>query len=95
MLHASCCLCVCVLLVSLCIQPACAEHVAFPGLNAQGCLQPCLTLHCHPPCPPQINTILPMLKRGIGVHHSGLLPIVKEVIELLFQEGLIKVGGLG
>ncbi len=33
-----------------------------------------------------------MLKRGIGVHHSGLLPIVKEVIELLFQEGLLKVG---
>lgn len=32
-----------------------------------------------------------MLKRGIGVHHSGLLPIVKEVIEILFQEGLLKV----
>ncbi len=34
------------------------------------------------------------LQRGIGVHHSGLLPILKEVIEILFQEGLIKVGGL-
>jgi hypothetical protein len=32
-----------------------------------------------------------MLKRGIGVHHSGLLPILKEVIEILFQENLIKV----
>jgi ATP-dependent RNA helicase DOB1 len=32
-----------------------------------------------------------MLKRGVGVHHSGLLPILKEVIEILFQEGLIKV----
>ena len=32
-----------------------------------------------------------MLKRGVGVHHSGLLPIVKEVVEILFQEGLIKV----
>eukprot|EP00191_Tetraselmis_sp_GSL018_P015096 CAMPEP_0177586164 /NCGR_PEP_ID=MMETSP0419_2-20121207/4917_1 /TAXON_ID=582737 /ORGANISM="Tetraselmis sp., Strain GSL018" /LENGTH=1007 /DNA_ID=CAMNT_0019076019 /DNA_START=41 /DNA_END=3065 /DNA_ORIENTATION=+ len=40
---------------------------------------------------PQVNEILPMLKRGIGVHHSGLLPLVKEVIELLFQEGLVKV----
>lgn len=39
----------------------------------------------------QINGVLPMLKRGVGVHHSGLLPIVKEVIEILFQEGLIKV----
>ena len=40
---------------------------------------------------PQITNILPLLKRGIGVHHGGLLPILKEVIEILFQEGLIKV----
>ncbi|KAK9475667.1 rRNA-processing arch domain-containing protein [Lipomyces japonicus] len=40
---------------------------------------------------PQIKHILPLLKRGIGIHHSGLLPILKEVIEILFQEGLIKV----
>ena len=39
----------------------------------------------------QVSNILPILKRGIGVHHSGLLPILKEVIEILFQ-GLIKVG---
>lgn len=40
----------------------------------------------------QVSNMLPLLKRGIGVHHSGLLPILKEVIEILFQEGLIKVG---
>lgn len=40
---------------------------------------------------PQIDSILPLLRRGIGIHHSGLLPILKEVIEILFQEGLIKV----
>jgi len=40
---------------------------------------------------PQIEHLLPLLKRGIGIHHSGLLPILKEVIEILFQEGLIKV----
>ncbi|KAJ2459291.1 ATP-dependent RNA helicase mtr4, partial [Coemansia sp. RSA 2424] len=39
---------------------------------------------------PQIENILPLLKRGIGIHHSGLLPILKEVIEILFQEGLLK-----
>jgi hypothetical protein len=48
--------------------------------------------------------MLPLLQRGIGVHHSGLLPILKELIELLFQDGHIKVcvcgkaawgGGLG
>ena len=31
------------------------------------------------------------LKRGVGVHHSGILPILKEVVELLFQKGLEKV----
>ncbi|KAG8689546.1 ATP-dependent RNA helicase mtr4, partial [Ceratobasidium sp. 395] len=40
---------------------------------------------------PQIEHLLPLLKRGIGIHHGGLLPILKEVIEILFQEGLIKV----
>lgn len=43
-------------------------------------------------CLKQVSHMLPLLKRGIGVHHSGLLPILKEVIELLFQGGLIKVG---
>lgn len=39
---------------------------------------------------PQVEHLLPLLRRGIGIHHSGLLPILKEVIEILFQEGLIK-----
>ncbi|KAK6143786.1 hypothetical protein DH2020_024134 [Rehmannia glutinosa] len=42
---------------------------------------------------PQVSNMLPLLKRGIGVHHSGLLPILKEVIEILFQEGFIKMSG--
>lgn len=39
---------------------------------------------------PQIQMMLPLLKKGIGIHHGGLLPIVKESVELIFQEGLIK-----
>ncbi|CAL1279980.1 unnamed protein product [Larinioides sclopetarius] len=39
---------------------------------------------------PQVEHVLPLLKRGIGIHHSGLLPILKETIEILFSEGLIK-----
>ncbi|XP_033113933.1 exosome RNA helicase MTR4-like [Anneissia japonica] len=39
---------------------------------------------------PQVENVLPLLKRGIGIHHSGLLPLLKEVIEILFSEGLIK-----
>jgi len=32
-----------------------------------------------------------LLKRGLGVHHSGILPILKEVVEMLFHKGLVKV----
>ena len=32
-----------------------------------------------------------ILKRGIGIHHGGLLPIVKEMVEILFSRGLCKV----
>jgi len=39
---------------------------------------------------PQLTAALPLLQRGIGIHHSGLLPILKEVVEILFGEGLIK-----
>ena len=39
----------------------------------------------------QVEHVLPLLVRGIGIHHSGLLPILKETIEILFSEGLIKV----
>ena len=40
---------------------------------------------------PQVMALLPLLKRGIGIHHGGLLPILKEIVEILFSEGLIKV----
>uniref|UniRef100_A0A3P8ZL29 Uncharacterized protein n=1 Tax=Esox lucius TaxID=8010 RepID=A0A3P8ZL29_ESOLU len=40
---------------------------------------------------PQIVLMRDLLKRGIGVHHSGILPILKEVIEMLFSRGLVKV----
>lgn len=33
---------------------------------------------------PQVEHVLPLLKRGIGIHHGGLLPILKEIIEISF-----------
>ena len=33
---------------------------------------------------PMITKLPNILRRGIGIHHGGLIPIVKEVIELLF-----------
>ena len=40
---------------------------------------------------PQVQAVLGLAKRGIGVHHGGLLPIMKELVEILFSRGLIKV----
>ncbi|KAG5891420.1 hypothetical protein JTB14_031486 [Gonioctena quinquepunctata] len=40
---------------------------------------------------PQIRKMQDILTRGIGVHHSGILPIIKEIVEMLFQRGLIKL----
>ena len=40
---------------------------------------------------PQIRRLRELLSRGIAVHHGGLLPIVKEVVEILFAKSLVKV----
>ncbi|XP_066597704.1 superkiller complex protein 2 [Prorops nasuta] len=40
---------------------------------------------------PQVKTMEMFLKKGIGVHHSGILPILKEVVEMLFQSGAVKL----
>jgi antiviral helicase SKI2 len=39
----------------------------------------------------QIRIMRRMLPQGIGVHHAGLLPILKETIEILYSKGLIKI----
>ena len=40
---------------------------------------------------PQIKNMLNILKLGIGIHHGGMLPIIRECVELIFQSGLIKI----
>ncbi|KJZ77689.1 hypothetical protein HIM_02866 [Hirsutella minnesotensis 3608] len=40
---------------------------------------------------PQIIRLRELLGRGIAVHHGGLLPIVKELVEILFAQTLVKV----
>jgi len=39
----------------------------------------------------QYHELYDLLQRGIGYHHSGLLPLLKEIVEMLFAKGLIKV----
>lgn len=40
---------------------------------------------------PQVQRIKELLNRGIAVHHAGLLPIIKEMVEILFTRGLVKI----
>lgn len=39
----------------------------------------------------QYNLIKKLAIKGISFHHSGLLPILKEIVEILFQKGFIKI----
>lgn len=36
------------------------------------------------------NKYLPYIENGCASHHAGLLPVLKELVEKLFQQGLIK-----
>ncbi len=40
---------------------------------------------------PQAHTLLGLLEKGIAFHHSGLLPVLREIVEILFGKGLIKL----
>lgn len=40
---------------------------------------------------PQYQEIYNLVCRGVGYHHSGLIPILKEIVEILFGRGFIKV----
>ena len=40
---------------------------------------------------PQIQMMFELVQNGIGIHHGGILPILKEIVELLLTDGLLKV----
>jgi superfamily II RNA helicase len=40
---------------------------------------------------PQYHSLRALLDKGIAYHHSGLVPMLKEIIEILFSKGFIKV----
>jgi superfamily II RNA helicase len=40
--------------------------------------------------PEYINTVK-LLRKGVGMHHAGLMPILREMVELLFARGFIKI----
>jgi superfamily II RNA helicase len=40
---------------------------------------------------PQTHEVLNLLCKGVGYHHAGLLPPLKEIVQELFSRGLIQV----
>ena len=40
--------------------------------------------------PEYVNTVK-LLRKGIGIHHAGLMPILREMTEMLFARGFIKI----
>ena len=40
---------------------------------------------------PQYHQIRDLLIRGIAFHHSGLQPLLKEIVEILFTRGLVRL----
>jgi len=40
---------------------------------------------------PQYHFLTSLLSKGIAFHHSGLLPVLKEIVELLFSRGLVRL----
>jgi superfamily II RNA helicase len=40
---------------------------------------------------PQYHQIRELLLRGVAFHHSGLQPLLKEIVEVLFTRGYVKV----
>jgi ATP-dependent RNA helicase HelY len=39
----------------------------------------------------QVQTMTALARKGIGFHHAGLLPILKQLVEVLFTRGLMEV----
>lgn len=39
----------------------------------------------------EFKKIIKLLEKGVAVHHAGILPILREMIELLFDKGFIKI----
>ena len=40
---------------------------------------------------PEFDMITRLLEKGVAIHHSGIMPIFREMIELLFSKGYIKL----
>jgi superfamily II RNA helicase len=40
---------------------------------------------------PEYVEMVQLLRKGVAMHHSGIIPILREMVELLFARGMIKI----
>jgi len=40
---------------------------------------------------PEYVSLIKLLQMGIGIHHAGMIPIFKEIVEIFYSKGYIKV----
>jgi ATP-dependent RNA helicase DOB1 len=40
---------------------------------------------------PEYDSMMSLLEKGIATHHAGTLPILKELVELMFSKGYVKL----
>jgi antiviral helicase SKI2 len=40
---------------------------------------------------PEYNDLVSLLEKGIGIHHSGMIPVLKEIVELMISKKYIKL----
>jgi superfamily II RNA helicase len=40
---------------------------------------------------PEYNKLVSLLEKGIGIHHSGMIPILREIVELMISKKYIKM----
>ena len=40
---------------------------------------------------PEYHNVVSLLEKGIGIHHSGMIPILREIVELMISKKYIKV----
>ena len=40
---------------------------------------------------PEYVNLVGLLRKGIAIHHAGLMPVMKEMVELLFARGFVKL----
>ena len=42
-------------------------------------------------CLPEYENMVRLLEKGIAIHHSGVMPVFKEMVEILYGKGYIKL----